>query len=793
MKNRKKSGWIWCPSWQKEDDNGAQLVCFRKTLEFEKVPEQLEIKLSADSRYKLYINETLVQDGPSKGNQKVWYYDRIPIHSYLYRGKNVLAIEVLRYPTEHFRGNFTTFRTRVPGLYVEMCSEKTTESEFAAGWKCRKKEDFHIISENPYFAPMQIQESVKGSIWDHGWKSMSFDDAHWEDAMEYSHSQLAKEKRLLHMEERKIPFARKTVSCFENIEKIIASEYPKEEWNAFLKGKKKIYIAPYRREVIELNAGELKTAYLRLAVCGGEKSKIKILESECYAGEIQENEDPFKRMPLKGNRTDSENGKLYGITDSYQVCGSGTSEIPEIYEPFWFRTFRFVRLEIETMEVPLQLLCFDYEETEYPLEILASVETSDSSLKAIWDISVRTLRRCMHDTYMDCPFYEQIQYAMDARNQILYTYAISGDDRLARQCMEDFRNSAGDDGLLNSSYPNYEKQIIPGFQIYYIGMVYDHMQYFGDKALVKKHMPTICGILDYFQKNIDTNGIVGKLGGLNRPGQYWSFIDWTPEWDKTNGVPDATLSGSITMESLLYILGLQYAAELCGYIGMQNRKKQYAEQAAILIRNVKKHCTGAMGMLQDGPGVEKYSQHTQVFAVLTGVITRDEGYRLLKETLENPTQYAQCSVAMMHYLFRALEKSGLYEYTDRLWDIWRVMVRNHMTTCAEDALQERSDCHAWGAVALYELPAVVLGTRPAKPGWEEIIVEPQTGSLSWARGVVPTAKGLVKIAWEKNKDNEMLLCIGSPKEVCVSVSEEYQAANHVKIEYYETGAFENDK
>lgn len=57
---------------------------------------------------------------------------------------------------------------------------------------------------------------------------------------------------------------------------------------------------------------------------------------------------------------------------------------------------------------------------------------------------------------------------------------------------------------------------------------------------------------------------------------------------------------------------------------------------------------------------------------------------------------AQCSVAMGYYLFRAMEKAGIYEKTECQWDLWRNMVRNHLTTCVEDGVKERSDCHAWG-------------------------------------------------------------------------------------------------
>ena len=156
---------------------------------------------------------------------------------------------------------------------------------------------------------------------------------------------------------------------------------------------------------------------------------------------------------------------LTGISDHYAVSGHGIEDMPETYTPFWFRTFRFIRLTIHTADASLTLADYSYESTGYPLEVKSRVETSDPTWASIWDISLRTLRRCMHETYMDCPFYEQLQYAMDSRSEILYTYAVSMDDRLARQCMDDFRRAQRYDGLLNCSYPNSEPNVIPGFSI----------------------------------------------------------------------------------------------------------------------------------------------------------------------------------------------------------------------------------------------------------------------------------------------------------------------------------------
>ena len=143
------------------------------------------------------------------------------------------------------------------------------------------------------------------------------------------------------------------------------------------------------------------------------------------------------------------------------------------------------------------------------------VTTSDNTLADIWDISERTLRRCMHESYEDCPFYEQLQYIMDARQQILYTYAVSADDRLARKCLDDLKRSQRYDGLLNCCYPNCNPNVIPGFSIYYILMVYDHMMYFGDKKMIEEHMPAIHQILNFFDRNLTPQGYVGKIGGMN--------------------------------------------------------------------------------------------------------------------------------------------------------------------------------------------------------------------------------------------------------------------------------------
>lgn len=134
-------------------------------------------------------------------------------------------------------------------------------------------------------------------------------------------------------------------------------------------------------------------------------------------------------------------------------------------------------------------------------------------------------------------------------------------------------------------------------------------------------------------------------------------------------------------------------------------------------------------------------------------------------TLEEEEKFAPCSVSMMFYLFRALEKTGDYEKTKTLWEPWRQMLRDHLTTCVENGLDGRSDCHAWGALILYELPAVILGVRPGAPGYEKVVVAPNAGFLQWAKGDVATPWGNVHVEWEKGKDGVLKLQVEAEKDV----------------------------
>ena len=705
----------------------------------------------------------------------MWFYDSVDLASYLKKGKNIIGVQVLRYPMEREMGNHSMFRTEIPGLYMtfEGTADENLCSLFNAGpdWKCHIDRTTLFPAEDEHFAPLLIHEEAFGSEEFFGWLGEDFDDSAWACALPYPDVKMSRAVSPANLNPRTIPFMYRRKRHFGSLIEG-DSEGIEDRWEMLLAGRGNVAIPAHAAVRIVLNAGEEMTGYLRLTFGKGKGSLVTLLESEAY---VQKEKSPNAGIAIKKNRLDTVTGHLEGYRDIYHVAGLGCAEQPEIFEPFWFRTFRFIELTVQTEEEPLWIYTLDYEETGYPLMVRTHVETSDPSLKSIWDMSERTLRRCMHETYEDCPFYEQLQYTMDTRSQILYTYAVSADDRLARKAIDDFARAQRSNGLLNCSYPNMNPNVIPGFSIFYILMVYDHMMYFGDKALVRRYMPAVDRILAYFDRHLTPDGLVEKVGGVNLEARYWSFIDWAVEWNPTTGMPTAGLKGPITMESLLYVYGLQHAACLAEYIGRMDTASEYRERARQVQKAVRRLCRQADGLLTDGPcellmeegevPVLHSSQQVQVFGVLTGTLDPESGRRNLIRTMEEKG-HPQCTVAMSFYLFRALEKTGLYEKTNSLWDAWRKMVYDGCTTCIESENYARSEWHAWGALALYEMPSAFLGVRPAAPGYEKIQVSPHAEYLDWAEGTVKTPAGDVRVSWAR-KGEKLDLNVEAPEGISI--------------------------
>jgi hypothetical protein len=111
---------------------------------------------------------------------------------------------------------------------------------------------------------------------------------------------------------------------------------------------------------------------------------------------------------------------------------------------------------------------------------------------------------------------------------------------------------------------------------------------------------------------------------------------------------------------------------------------------------------------------------------------------------------AKATYAFAYFYFRALEICGLYEYTEEMMNSYRGLLKLNCTTVPETPEYSRSDCHAWGALAIYEFSATVLGVRTDNVQEKSIAIKPYIKGRDKASGTVSTIAGDVYVSWKKN-------------------------------------------
>ncbi|WP_375102977.1 alpha-L-rhamnosidase C-terminal domain-containing protein [Paenibacillus sp. RS8] len=785
-----KANWIWFKGYPWTSNPGThELVYFRREFNVsDSDGAKLVVDITADSRYRLFLNGESVSVGPCKGDQFSHYYETVDLSERLITGKNVLAVKVLHYAAAGpfvlgESGPISTYRA-VGGTMLlegELIERKGSSQALHTdeSWHCKMMTGFMLVP-SPIIFHLGGFEDIDGKGLDHGWEMPDFIGEGWRDATIVSrtddeYGQLTPWQ----LSPRPIPLLNETLMFFRGVTNADnVSAIPK--YTSFLneKDSDSLRVEPGCSIWLEIDAGELATGYLTLEMRGGRDSQIGVQYSESY-----EEASSNLHHRVKGKRDDAKNGILIGESDYYTVAGVGDEYVAERYEPFEFRTFRYIRLEATAKNEPLEIVRLSYRDVGYPLDIKASFACSDPDFEQLWELSLNTLKRCMHETYEDCPYYEQMQYSMDTRLQMLFTYALSADDRLARRSLFDFHSSALPSGILQSRYPAEYRQVIPSFSLYWIHMLNEHYQYFGERNLIRRYLPTMTGVLDWFRRLLTPEGLVAPT-----PRAYWPFFDWCKEWQI--GTPPAHNQGPLTLLSQMFAAALNTASELYLALSWADAAREAKEEANAINDALLRHCWRTdRGLFADGPEVDDFSQHTQVWGIVCGAVSGEEAVQLLERTIEYPAeQMTQLSMPASYELFRILSHHKLYDKASVVIDRWRAFLDLHLTTLPEvpDDNNPRSDCHAWSALPISEFLGEILGVRPGAPGYSTIIIEPKLLMLDWANGKVATKHGIVEVEWTLKKDNIFRITGLGPENIPVVLI----LPNGERLEFQNGGEFD---
>lgn len=714
-------GWITHP-----DRPAAPVVLvFQRELALDRAPRELRVDVTADNRFILYVNGERVARGPSTGTVQRWRVASVDLAPHLKAGRNLIQAVVWNYGSvaplaqqsvaTGFRLTGAPFGTDAPGWQVAIDARRTAVS----GSELLRPE-YYVAS-----APEVIDlRNTLGA---------------WLDAIP------APEAAARTLAPDPLPPQREAP--------VSAGEVVRASLEAAAFPRKPVAIPAHATAYLLLRRDTMISAYPELEISGGRGARIEVTWSEAL----------YDADGKKGDRDLVENREPRGIHDTF-IAGEGS----QVFAPLWWRTWRFMKISVTTADEPLTLAGLKVRETGYPFETVGRFESDDGELDRIFEIGWRTLRVDAHETFMDSSYWEQLQYAGDTRLEMLITYAVSGDPRLALQAIDAFAESNVEGGIMEGAYPSRGHNVITTFSLAWIAMLHDWSLEQPDVTPLRRHLPRVREVLAWFEKLRTPSGLLGA-------NPHWNFIDWSGQrWDDRTIFPSYGKEGGSCLMTVLWLGALRQAADLeaaQGDASLAASDRAKASAAREAIRNL---CWNAQrGLFADNPDfasphTARYSQHMNALAVLYDVATKEEAPGILERItvpgrgIDAPDGMFAMTYYFAWYLVRAFEHAGLADrYHALLWN-WRDMLTLHYTTWPESRGKTRSDTHAWSAHPTTDLLGIVAGIRPGSPGYARLRIEPHLGALKMLDATAATPHGPVSVRY-RVKGGKLQVEINAPR------------------------------
>jgi alpha-L-rhamnosidase len=706
---------------------------------------RLRVHVSGDERYELYLDHTRIGRGSERGDRTNWFYETYEVE--LAAGEHQWIARCWAIG-EHKPWAQVSVQ---PGFLLSPDDEALAPlmGTGVALWEAKPMPGYRFVP-----LPSSIGTGAKLDIdgaavdWDallgggDGWLPVqplanvyhSKDNYHFSSVQRLMRPATLPAMQEAAMTTMRVRFVEDAGMLESDGQPIIARHDLTEEherWDGLLTGQP-THIPPNTRRRIIIDLGNYYCFYPELIVSGGKGSVIRLHWEESFYDEVDGGR--------KTNRNEIAGKWFRGHGDTFRPDGGPNRS----FDTLWWHAGRYGELIVETGSDALELQVFKLLETRYPLEMEGSIHCSDERLNQVIKASFRTLQMCAHETYMDCPYWEQLMYVGDTRIQSLITYVSTLDARLPRKALDMFRVSRNNHlGLVNCAYPDQSGKHISSFSLWWVAMVYDYALWRGDLEWIRFMMSSVRDELDRLLQNRSSNGAI-KLP------ISWNFMDWqtAPSDAWNSGTPPHGADRLNAAYNLQMIHTLELVAKLEAYLGeieLESRARRLAKELSSVVEKL--FWNEERGLFADETSHQYYSEHAQVLSLLCESISLGLNRRLIPGMLKTDDDLMRTSVYFDHYTFDVLASANQIEaLLDRL-DPWFSMEANGLKTTPEIFLDStRSDCHAWGAHPVYHLYTNLLGIRPASMGFASVVIRPKLGSLTHLQGKLPHQNGFIEVS-----------------------------------------------
>ena len=754
-----EAAWIWHP--RAEDGRQMENGFFRFENVFSVVDrEEILIDVSADERFELFLNGKLIGRGPDRGVPEMWFY-----HTYsvvVPPGTNILEAivwrlgEVAPLAQHSLQGGFIL---KASGVLDDVL---TTGK---GSWRVARLDG--VIAGNPRFSttPTGAQFTVIGDspvrreVPFDAWRLPSVVRprivAHPYNSLKAPGWQLFPSQLPEQTDTCIAPgcfvaadnqafvtngvYSARAADWYSNaVYEVSAARHPVlHSANGAIGGKLPMVIPANSSVRLLWDLKDYYCAYPELSVSGGNGSLVRWGWAESlYIGDCFDGATLANGKIRKGfGRRDEFAGRYFGgVSDVFVVDGRTNA----CFTVPWWRCGRWCQIEVKTSDEPLRIEALKIRETLYPFEQDSFFKCDAADVSDIIRLCLKGLRMCMHETYMDCPYYEQLMYAGDTRVQMLVSLATLKDDRLMRQCFRLFELSQRSDGLVSMCYPSRSSRASAVFSLFWGMMLHDYAMWRDEPEWVRSRAPAVRKLLFGIESYANEEGLIGGLPG-------WSFTDWTSDW-RAGVAPDGYPSGGYSsIINLIYLRCLRGMSEVERFIGEPHLSARWNARAEKVANAVARHFWNeGKGLVSDTLRFDSYSEHASSLALTSGIFSDDIRKKMLCG-LESDAKLTRCTVYFSHYLFDALLSGDKGKTFFEKLEPWRDFLVRDLKTPMEAPGDARSDCHGWGSHPVYHFLNGVAGVSPKAAGFRSVRVAPVPGQLRRIVARVPHPKGFVSV------------------------------------------------